>query len=397
MREVEIGDALARLLPSPSVDGDWEAVLRDARPARHRGKPLAVSAFAAVAAVIALALLLWPSSQSGGGILDRALAAIGDGPVLHVVLREGWGRTLVNLRTGARTRLHAERELWYDPERGLHEISRLGGVVEFDILVPAAKLTADRADWVQNFVGGYRRALETGTARVSGTDVVDGIPVYWIKVHRELLPDVADGKLHEFAQQVAVSQATYAPVATRDTRDGETGPDGITRVLSVDTRGAGEGNFRRITPDLNGIASRYGVSGDLTQAEAASVLGRQPLWPGPEVSGLQLVQVARVEASSGFSRDTGEWAHTETAVRLSYGDAPVVGRPPDGPRVSITESTKLVDEFRRGVRNYVPPSGSILLVGPYIGWMRQDGLYLSFEGTSEDLILAAARVLQPMT
>jgi hypothetical protein len=333
---------------------------------------------------MALALLLWPSSPSGGGVLDRALAAIGDGPVLHVVLREGGGGTLVNLQSGVRTPLHAERELWYDPERGLHEISRLGGVVEDDYLMPADKLTADRADWVRNFASGYRRALESGTARVSGTDVVDGIPVYWIKVHRELLPDVADGKLHEFAQQVAVSRETYEPVATRDTRDGETGPDGLTRVLRVETMSAGEGDFHRITPDLNGVVGRLGVIGDVTPQQAAAELGRLPLWAGPEVGGIRLATIEQV------------WVGTVTAVRLVYGEPVPFGRPAEGPRVAISETTRRTDGFTRGVRNYVPPEGSLVLVGPHIASMRQDGVYLSFAGSIEELILAAARALRPM-
>jgi hypothetical protein len=42
--------------------------------------------------------------------------------------------TVVDLRTGERRRLDEEREVWYDPQRGLHTIDRVGGGVQSDEL-----------------------------------------------------------------------------------------------------------------------------------------------------------------------------------------------------------------------------------------------------------------------
>ena len=97
---------IAKLLDdlTPSYDdrqGDWERIAASRRGRRaHRSAPwwLMRLGFAAAAIAIAGALVLaWPFHGNQGGVLDRALAAIGQGPVLHVVLRGEWGGTLVDL------------------------------------------------------------------------------------------------------------------------------------------------------------------------------------------------------------------------------------------------------------------------------------------------------------
>src|SRR5207253_6827430 len=104
----------------------------------------------------------------------------GDGPVLHVGIRSGWGGTLVDLATGAGTQLHGEEEIWYDPARGVHDVSRFEGVVQGDAVYPPGRVPyLDRTLAV--LANGYRQALRDGTARVLGPDVVDGRPVYWIR------------------------------------------------------------------------------------------------------------------------------------------------------------------------------------------------------------------------
>ena len=56
-------------------------------------------------------------------MIDRALAATGEGPVLHLVYESDLPHTLVDLETGERTELRAEHEVWFDPEAGLRETS----------------------------------------------------------------------------------------------------------------------------------------------------------------------------------------------------------------------------------------------------------------------------------
>ena len=73
--------------------GDWDDVLarasRSKRPRRRR--QLAVPALAGAAVACAL-LLAEPFADDDVGVLDRALAAVGDGPVLHLVTQSGGRR-----------------------------------------------------------------------------------------------------------------------------------------------------------------------------------------------------------------------------------------------------------------------------------------------------------------
>jgi hypothetical protein len=52
----------------------------------------------------------------------------------------------------------------------------------------------------------------------------------------------------------------------------------------------------------------------------------------------------------------------------------------------------------RGVgTKYVPPDGTLFLtVGGRTGYLEVDGLTVSIEATSEELVLSAARALEPM-
>jgi hypothetical protein len=83
--------------PRPNPDG-WTAIMAVATRRRERqrnwwlarGVPVAVAG----AAVLTL-VLAWPfGGGPSGSVLERAAAAIGDGPVLHVVIQDGWGGTL---------------------------------------------------------------------------------------------------------------------------------------------------------------------------------------------------------------------------------------------------------------------------------------------------------------
>jgi hypothetical protein len=431
-------------------------VLRDAgarrRPALLR--PLAAVAVA-TAALFALALLQ-PWDSESPTFLERALAAVGDGPVLHVVLRGEWGGTLVDLTTGERRPVHGEHEFWYDPDRGLvHSIMRLGDVVEHEEVYEPRKPPTELAALGRD----YRQALESGTARVTGDDVIEGERVAWITIRSELLPDSADGKLHEWAQQVAVSRETFKPVATRETRDRVPGPVGTrNRVLELETLPAGRGDFTASRPDtLTGTLFRESRE-TIARDQAAKVLGQTPLWLGPEHMGLALTQISRAETSAAHRRQirlTGAEAEAvekcfELARRASrqlrpapragrrclralpygsvsvrpdgvYADGPVVWRAEhvgvvffygavgddpstyredviplyDRPHVAITETTRRSP--RLPARSYVPPEGSLFVsVGGRQGFLMSDGLYVAITAPSEELLLSAARALEPM-
>lgn len=389
--------------PRPDPDG-WDEIVRAAlRPRSRFSRRSIVSialAPAAVAALIAVAVLTWPfSGGSHGTLLERAAAAIGDGPVVHALIQSGWGGTEIDLATGAKRAVHGDEELWYDPQRGVHDITRFAGVVQGDSLYPPGRVTY--LDKTLAFLAtDYRQALKNGTAKVLGEDTIDGQSVYWIRVDAQMLPDVADGKLHEWAHDVAVSATTLKPVATRETRDGQLSPDGISTILSVETLASGEGDFTASPAvNANGVAMRFETTGSLTGDEAGAVLGRAMLWAGSTFKGLTLSRIAKQIRSEGYDRSTRQWSTTHTGITLFYGPSTGggIGQPdPSGSYLRISETLTLDDQFQRGVRNYSPPEGTLLVFGDgNIGVMQSHGIHLSLEASKADTLIAAAQSLVP--
>jgi hypothetical protein len=214
-----VADALERLVPSYDRErGDWGAVVSAGRRGRRWR---AAAAFGPVVVALVGLVLAWPfGGESGDGVLERALAAAGDGPVTHAVFRESNGET---------------QEVWHHPELGL-------------LVIDGASLRRSHYSWgrladsddpdafaaflrVTGIVANYRESLESGRARLLRDGVVDGTPVHWIFAG-------AVWNWHDvevWALEVAVSRRTYEPVAVRTTRDGKPRPAGITRIVRYET------------------------------------------------------------------------------------------------------------------------------------------------------------------
>ena len=107
----------------------------DDRAPRQRGqglrawrsrRPSVAMAAAVVAAVVAV-LLVSPWS-GGGGLVQRALAAVGTGPVLHVVTEQpssSWrGIQPVSLPSGTPIQVTQRQEIWFDQSRDLKKTAR---------------------------------------------------------------------------------------------------------------------------------------------------------------------------------------------------------------------------------------------------------------------------------
>jgi hypothetical protein len=447
-RTAELLDELTP--PYDDRHGDWERVAAAAREKVPRrltsswGARVAVLA-AAVAAAAALTLA-WPFNSQHGGVLDRALAAIGNGPVLHVVLRGEWGGTLVDANGGDRRPVYGENEIWYDSEDGqTHSIERLGGVVQDEEVSKPKKPEAEYVALGRE----YRQALEAGTARIIAEDTIDGVPVVWVTIHSELLPDVDDGKDHEWAQQVAVSKRTFKPVALRESRDGRPIPGTLQRVVELELLPRGAGDFTTSRPSREGTSFKQGREA-ISLAQAAGVLTRRPLWLGRDYDRLPLARVYRETTSIGHQhrvRLTGAkaaaatkcseqrgsaggecfrslgltsvevrpdgvftsggpitWSDEESSLVLFYG---TVGDDPSTyledaiplfhkSYVTVTEAIQ-VSPLRRGAGSYVPPEGSVFLAaGGGNGFLQWDGIQISIDAGSERAILAAARALTAM-
>jgi hypothetical protein len=401
----DVKEILERVVPEPARQADWDAVLRDARPsgARRAAPRLAILA-AAVAVAALFAAAPWRGAERAG-VLDRALAAVGDGPVLHVVLRYDPGVTRVDLKTAKREPLYGDREFWYDANRGLlHEIRRFGGVVEYE-WVSRTKRPLDDLDELAVLSREYRTALEAGTARVTGEDVIEGIPVYWIT----LLPT-----RNGFSWQVAISRETYKPVAIRGASDGKPGAVSE-RVLRLETMGADMADLDEAdvtsspTRDPSAKANNFG-GGDIRIpiGQAAKTLGRTPFWLGPEHAGLPLAD----QASRNYVRGPGGEVQT-TGISLHY-EKPVTPNVQPGHRsISIIESRDPDTlpwpvGLLRGGWILVKRNGAFEKFSPpiamYRGSLVHDGVYISIDAVGygpksildEELILDAARALRPM-
>jgi hypothetical protein len=443
----ELRELVERLEPKPDAPGNWEAVVRDARASRRTALVRFLPAVAIAAGALFALALFQPWESDNPTLLERALAAVDDGPVLHVVFRGEWGGTLVDLETGERRPVHGENETWYDPERELvHTISRLGETVQHDGVFDPGRVPHELVALGRD----YQTALRSGSARIAGRDVIDGEPVTWITIHSELLPDT-DGKRHEWAQQVAVSNDTFKPVATRDTRDGRPPPGGVQRVIELEMLPAGEGDFTAGEgPNLDGAAFQQG-SQPIAVERAPTVLGRTPLWLGEEHADLPLAQVSETSLRRGrqvekvltgpaaedakacaraarragtregspacermrerrhglsirgdtvYEHGPVEWGEKQVGVSYFYGtlgDDPSTYHRDLGkrPHVTITESTWLPSHFPGGT--YFPPEGSLFIsVAGLHASLRIDGLYVVIQASSEELILSAARALEPM-
>ncbi len=385
----------------------WESVIDAAATVNRKRWRWLVRAVAvagiAVAAGAGAAALAW---SFGGGahatVLQRAAATIGDGPVLHFVIRSGWGGALIDLKTGSRKNLYATEEFWYERGRRIHEVSRFAGVAQGD-----ATYSADRPSSLNKKLGTlvtrYRQALRGGSALVLGRDVVEGHRVYWIRVDSQMLPD-AHNRLHKWAHDVAVSQDTFGPVAVREVRDGKPGPDGNSIVLKAESVPKDKGNFTRMPRDSSGLPLKIAWTGFFKPSEASAVLGRPALWAGHSVAGLDLARIWKDERGEGYNRKSGGWAKTYTGVTFFYGTLddngdPASSRNASGPAtpmpfVQVSESRTLDPLFQRVVTNYSPPEGSILVFDSGIAVMQKDGLYLALEGSSKGILLAAARTLE---
>lgn len=397
-----VRDALDEMSPPRTAAREWEDLIAtldnvsSARPLDRRPRKLVwvIGAPVLAAAAILAVVLAWPA---GGNerptLLEQAAAAIGTGPVLHVTIQSGWGGAQVDLTTGAREQIHGGEELWFDPERGIKDVSRFAGVVQSAIVYPPGRVK--HLDETLAFLAtNYRNSLRSGRAHVLGKGKANGEAVYWVRVDAQTLPDT-DGRDHVWAHDVAISQESFKPVATRETRDGALGPDGISLIQSIETLASGSGEFTSTTPQSSGPMS-YERKGSLSLDEARTILGGVVLSAGEAVGNLPLSRITEDTRREGLNRSNGQWAKSHNGVTLFYGPATGGGigtPPPEGDYLQISEATELDEQFQRGVRNYSPPEGTVLLFGGVIGVMQLGGIHVALAASDESLLLAGAKAL----
>lgn len=392
------------------------ATLGDGRPLRGRHRRAARLALAAVVGLIAVALALaGPWGDEGGGLVERALAAVGTrGPVVHAVLRTRVpDQVLVDLSSGGTTAETTELELWFDEQRGLlHTVIRRQGQVVGDMLAtPAGTVSAagrvlekqglrpmlDRA--LVAFTTDYRDALRQ--RRAQPVESVAGFP--------------AGVKLLEiptrfgFREQVAIDPETFRPLIIRPLRSDGRSTGVESTVVRMESMLTAQANFTRPEPLPLGPSAGSVVDSDpIPVGEAQSLLARSPLWAGPAISGIALTEVKRERLSRSIpSRKRRTFG---SGLALLYGDVRN-GLPDWGGRFLLVRQAARPEAaygFLTGSLRLepLPPPGSVRLARrPLAGtaggalWsaqLRSGGVYVTLTGSSRALVLAAARALRPI-
>jgi hypothetical protein len=445
----DLKELVERIEPTPESRGDWDAVVWKAR---RRRRPVLFGSLAGVAtvAVALFALVLFePWGAESRTFLERALAAVDDGPVIHAVLRHGEGGTNVDLQTGERMRVHGETEIWYDPKRKvIRVVSRLGDTITSDHVSEQEHASRELIALARD----YRTALESGSARIAGEDVLDGEKVTWVVVVAEMLPH-AGGPLREWTQQVAVSQDTFKPVATRDAIGGKPAAHTLQRVLELESLPASEVDL--VVPKERVEETGFHAGHEpIAVDRAPEVLGRPPLWLGQDHAALPLRQASktwlrrgsykavllegqaaedakacrlgpggrsrieetnpacerhrarvregrgglRIQGNSVYAYERVDWSEKHFGVSFTYGDEKDVFVPLTSstePYVHLSEATDRA-ALLQGAAYFPPPGVVSLSFGGRSGSLVIDGLYVVIHASSPELVLSAARALEPM-
>jgi hypothetical protein len=357
---------------------------------------------------VAVLVLLFLAPWKGGSPLatERALAAIGDQPVIHVVIERMQPRsTTIDLTSGATTPQFDRTELWFDGARSLFRVRfTLGGAFVSELLQtprgsfsPAGAeglaTTAPRLDpGLAGFTTRYRAALKSGQAKVVGTETIDGRKAIVIRIR------VRAG----LNEDVAVDAHSYRPLRLRYSTRAGTSP-WRERIIAIETLARNKGQFARptrwTTPRPTEQMQNDGRV--LSQHQAATALGQRAEWPGLSVSGIALARLALTKVTTRWSDGRQTKAH---GLNFSYGSSRRMNR--WGHWLIVTEGTSRMATMSYSVFDLPPLApGKLRLVGlggaggahaMWEGIMRKDGLYFFMRSRQRSLILDAARSMTRM-
>ena len=402
---------------------------------RRRRLPIRLGVLAAALAAVAALVLFAPWSGGGPALPDRALAALGDDSVLHVVTEWPSSFRYVDLATGAPRQVMERQEIWYDRSRGfVHTITRApdGSLLDDELDTPqggwtpggpvidctwiaahpqeATKLrvscnangdngtkphvvprpipTVDPA--LGAFLDGYKQALADGQATETGTGTVDGTRVIWLSFPYG----------HE-TESVALDASTYRPLLVRDA----SGTSSY-RIVSIGTVSEAAANFARPTASELGRQATSGGTVDHTQLAVDPGAARQALpgalWLGNAFQSLPLAGIERTALRTTFT-DPKLAPEEGVGLQLVYGATTSRGDPDrTQPFVQVWESNRPQMAYMWGfLRGIDPPEGTLATSGPggsfgVAGFLVRDGIYVTVTASTPELGLEAARALGPI-
>jgi hypothetical protein len=419
---VDLEDRLERLaeaLPAPTSESRERArnaALAALSPARPRRRPFvlvfAAGAAAAVAMTVALLAAPW---QDEALATERALAALGDEPVVHAVVEHpDSAAVVIDLDSGRQRDELRRSEYWYDDERRLLRVRlSIGGK-----LLPGGEFvhspegfftdrTAQREGLrppqidpaLAGFASRYRDALESGEATEIGEEVVDGREAV---ILRFSLPAGPSGA--QVSEDVAVDAADFRPLRFRYSSRGEVPWSEAARVVEIETIPRDPADFAR--PELadRRPAGQTGVDERiLTPAAAATALGRPALWPGRTVQGVELGKIELMRLTTRWTDGDVTESH---ALAFQYGADLRTAHLEGKPSLIFTEGTSAAETLMRGGSGAPPGPGELRLQGfgdagggkpeVWFGSMQRDGVHFSFRSPQRELIVAAAKAMAPI-
>jgi hypothetical protein len=421
-------------------------------PARGRARA-ALLRFAAVAAIVAFAAVLAlvsPWESKGSGFVARALAALGDGQVIHVVsVSEVSDRMVLDLKTGTETPVQARTEIWFDERRGLQRTSfRIGGAAPLEELqTPAGAWTGQgrvyTCAWIAShplaaikarvscdtggdgrstlrhvpelrpaldpalagFVGGYQAALADGSAVRDGSGVVGGRAVEWLRFERDN-PGPRGEPVEKRVERVAVDSQTLKPVLIETIVDGR--PAGSVRIASIETLAPSGVDFARPTPTPPAkapLAASVTSQKAVALHVAAAALAGRLLTTGRTLDGLPRTSAKLLQIVTGYGADSGVPPTHSHGVEVLYGGPLSWSSGADYVVLKESLRPEMLYGFS-GLSVEVPAPGSLAVssfevngtAGPtgdtiWRGRLQHDGVYVAIEATSKTLLVDAARAL----
>lgn len=388
--------ALDGLVEERPEQGNWTRVLADADRSGRRARVLRVAVVAAAAVAIVGAALVSPfEDRQPTGVIERALAAIGEGPVLHVVFRGDYGTSLMELRTGKVTPVYGDVEVWYDPDRGAHYVSRFGGVITDERSIASSDLHESQVLRYQALAARYREALESGTARVVAPGRVGDRKVHWIRLRGEWRPDRHDSKSHLSAEEIGVDRETYEPVFVRQTLDGKPFPGWPgEEILELELLPDGEGDFAGESArqgDQFYFSQRFGRG--LDRAAVARLLPGGGLWVGPSFRGLAFADARELIMTSHVGL-RGPKKRT-IALSVFYGPLSKGHRDASRRHVVVEQAKEFPREWGWRPKTLDVPEGSALVRAERSAFLRQGQRSVLIRGTNTRDLVAAALSLRP--
>jgi hypothetical protein len=413
-------DAIVSTHPAPAIR-------------RRRTWRLAALAAAAVVLAAAVSVALTLPGREKASLVDRALAAVGEKPVLHVVIARPADApgSLVAIGTGRPIERTERTEIWFDQGRDLKKtVTTLDGSVLDETLetdeggfsrsgptitcawiaahpveatkmrvscnlngdngtvprkVPERPPTLEEA--LSGFVDRYRSALASGRAHEVGRGRLDGRDVIWL----ELL----DNSTPPLTEKAAVDATTYKPVLVKYGRAGGTS----FRVLTAETAPFDPTLFTRPKRIVDQAGGSTISSTDVSPREAAAVLGGTAAWLGPTWQNYRLVETKRQELAIGYGMLSGRRPTHATGIVFVYGRVGSDGTVAKDATFELSETTTCtaVWGWTCSARDPVQP-GTILTRAPPGSLLRVRGLFVTiWNWSTQPSPVEIARALRPVS